>query len=413
MFGGVSDALVLGYPLMPLTDAAVRNLRPSERARKVADAQGLYMLVTPTGSRLWRLKFRFEGVEKLLALGSYPAVSLAQARTLRDEAKALLATGVDPSMAKQAAKATAAAAATTFDDVADEFLAKVRTEGRAPSTLERIEWHLSLARPDLGALPVASIRARDVLVPLRKVEARGRHETASRVREVIGRVMRYAVATGRAEFDPVPATRGALVAPNPTPRAAITTAEEFGGVLRAIWGYGGQPEGAALLKLCALLAPRPGELRLSEWSEFDLDAAVWTVPLERMKMRRPHVAPLSRQAVAILRELRSVARPSMLVFPGLRSPARPVSENTLNAALRRLGYAKDEMTGHGFRAAFSTLANESGLWHPDAIERHLAHQEANAVRRAYARGEHWEERVRLAQWWADYCDTLRGGGGAA
>jgi len=220
-------------------------------------------------------------------------------------------------------------------------------------------------------------------------------------------VFRYAVATARAESDPTFALKGALARPNVKPRPAITDKKAFGALLRAIDGFRGQPETCAALKLMALLAPRPGELRLAHWREFDLDTAAWTIPAERMKMRREHRAPLPRQAVAILRELHGLTGRGDLVFPSIRTAARPISENTLNAALRRMGYAQDEMTAHGFRATFSTIANESGKWNRDAIERALAHVEGNAVRRAYLRAEYWDERVAMAQWWADTLDTLR------
>ena len=394
-------------PMAELTTTAIKALKPADKPLKVFDGGGLHLHVMPAGSKLWRLKYRFQGREKLLSLGAFPAVSLADARRARDEAKALLASGTDPSEAKRARAVAAEAEITTFSKVATEFLDKTRAEGRAATTLAKLEWGLSLVEPDLGHLPVAEITARRVLDAVRKIEARGRHETAARVRETVGRVIRFAIATGRAENDPTPALRGALTSPITRHRPAFTTAPEFARLLRAVWDFDGQPETVACLKLLAYLAPRPGELRLAQWSEFDLDQGLWDVPLSRMKMRRAHRAPLPPQAVAILRDLREVSRTSHLVFAGTRSADRAISENTTNAALRRLGYSKDQATSHGFRASFSTLANESGLWSADAIERHLAHQEASAVRRAYARGEHWEERVKLATWWADYCDRLR------
>jgi integrase len=244
---------------------------------------------------------------------------------------------------------------------------------------------------------------------LRKVEGKGLIETAHRLRATIGEVFRYAIATQRAKNDPTYALRGALQQPVTKHRAAILDPKELGGLLRAIEAFQGQPTTTTALKLMALLFPRPGELRLAEWKEFDLDKALWTIPASRTKMRREHRVPLPRQALMILRELHSVTGYAALVFPGLRSVKRPISENTLNGALRRMGYTQDEMTSHGFRAAASTLLNESGKFSADAIERALAHQDADAIRRAYARGEHWQERVTMAQWWADHLDSLRDG----
>lgn len=395
-------------PNMTLSDVQIRNAKPQERPYKVADGGGLYLQVTPSGSRLWRLKYRIHGREKLLAIGSYPSVSLKAARESRDKAKAMLAAGGDPSAEKRATKREAREAAEiTFRSIADEYVAKLKREGRAERTINKVEWLLAFAIGDFGDRPMRDTGAPAILDTLRKVEQRGRHETARRLRSTIGSVFRYAIATARAESDPTVALQGALTRPTVTPRAAITDAKGLGGLLRAIDDFDGQPTTLAALKLMALLVPRPGELRLACWEEFDLEGGVWTIPASRTKMRRPHRVPLPRQPVEILRELRDLTGTSALVFPSVRSFIRPISENTMNAALRRMGYAKDEMTSHGFRAAFSTLANESRRWHPDAIERALAHIENNDVRRAYARGEHWEERVAMAEWWADQLDMFR------
>jgi integrase len=239
------------------------------------------------------------------------------------------------------------------------------------------------------------------------VELSGRRESARRVRSTIGAVFRYAIATARTEVDPTAALKGALASPVTIPRAAVTEPKKLGALLRAIDGFDGQPATRAALKLMALVFPRPGELRAAEWTEFDFNKAQWTIPASRAKMRRPHSVPLPPQAITILEDLRRFTGRGKLAFPSVRTVLRPISENTLNAALRRLGYAQDEATSHGFRATASTLLNECGLWHPDAIERQLAHVEGNAVRRAYARGEHWEERVRMMAWWANYLDELR------
>lgn len=387
---------------MPLTDAALRNARPADKQFKIFDGEGLHILIMPKGSKLWRLKYRFDGREKLLALGAYPSVSLRDARTAKDEAKAAIARGRDPADARRQAKvAKAMETAQTFSAIAAELLAKMTKEGRAASTLLKAEWLLRMANKSLGNRPIRDISAREVLRALKAVEARGNYETAKRLRSIISRVFRYAVATDRADIDPTFALRGALIRPEPTPRAAITDLVGARKLFRAICAYPGQPTTRAALQLAAILVPRPGELRQARWDEFDTENAVWTIPAERMKMRRPHRIPLPRAALEVLDGLRPFTGWCDFVVPSIRSPRRPLSENTMNTALRTLGYGKDEMTSHGFRAMFSSIANESGLWNPDAIERALAHVDSNAVRRAYARGEHWEERVKLAGWWAE------------
>ena len=393
---------------MPLSDAQIRSLKAKEKPYKVSDFDGLYLTVTPSGSRLWHLKYRISGVEKRLSFGAYPDVSLVAARKLKDEARTLLAAGTDPGAAKQQAKARKReASGQTFAKMADAFLAKTAKEGKADTTLSKSQWLLDMAKADFGNVPISEIDAPAILKCLRKVEVRGNYETAKRLRAKIGAVFRYAVANGVADNDPTYALQGALIRPTVTPRAAITDPAELGGLMRAIDQFQGQAVTRLGLQLLALLVPRPGELRAAHWSEFDLEGAVWSIPAERMKMRRPHRVPLPVQALGYLSELRELTGSGQFLLPSLVSSQRTMSENTLNSALRRMGYAKDEMTSHGFRATFSTLANESGLWNPDAIERALAHVEGNSVRRAYARGEHWDERVRLADWWGGFLDTLR------
>jgi integrase len=397
-------------PAMPLTDSAIRAAKPKEKPYKLADAGGLY-LVVGSSSKLWRFKYRIGGKEKVLSIGAYPSVPLAMARESRDAAKALLAKGGDPSQAKQDAKKKAEAEAEhSFSAIAAEYVEKLRREGRADATITKVEWLLSLLMPALGTKPIRTITAPMVLEALRNIERRGRHETAKRARSTAGSVFRYAIATQRADTDPTFALRGALTAPQTKSRAAILQPQAFGGMLRAIKTFDGQITTRAALQLMALLFPRPGELRMAEWSEFDLAARVWTIPAARTKMRRPHRVPLSAQAVAILEELRPITGSGRLVFPSIRSNRRCMSENTLNAALRRLGYDKEQASAHGFRATASTLLNESGKWSSDAIERQLAHVENNDVRRAYARGEHWDERVAMMSWWGTYLDKLREGG---
>jgi integrase len=395
---------------MALTDVAIRGFKPAEKIQKKSDSEGLQLWLMPIGSKLWRYAYRYEGSQKTLALGQYPAVGLAEARKRRDEAKAQLASGIDPARHKQRQKASKAISeANTFALIATELLAKKKREGKASATIGKREWLYSIANDAIGALPIAVITAPDVLAVLQTIEKKGHLETARRMRSAIGEVFRFAIATGRATNDPTFALRGALTTPQVNHRAALTDAKAFGELLRAIEGFQGQPTTQAALKLMAYLFPRPGELRLAEWTEFDLANAVWIVPAKRMKMRREHRVPLPKQAISILKAIQPLTNYSTYVFPAVSNPKRPMSENTLNAALRRMGFGQDDMTSHGFRATASTLLNESGKFSADSIERALAHQEADAVRRAYARGEHWKERVAMAEWWAEYLDALRDG----
>ncbi|MFT6944928.1 MAG: integrase, partial [Yoonia sp.] len=277
---------------------------------------------------------------------------------------------------------------------------------KSKATLDKTEYHLKLANQDFGNKPITEITAPMILKTLRKVEAKGNYETAHRLRARIGSVFRYAVASGVADADPTYALRDALIRPTRVHRAAITDPKALGQLMREIAQFDGQTTTRVGLQLLAMLAQRPGEIRNAKWAEFDLANKIWAIPAEKMKMRRDHLVPLPDKAIALLDELRRINGNGEYLFPSLRTWKRPMSENTLNAALRRMGYSGDEMTAHGFRASFSTLANESGLWHADAIERALAHVEKNEVRRAYARGEHWDERRKLADWWAGYLDEL-------
>lgn len=396
---------------MPLTDVQIRGAKAKDRLVKLSDGGGLQLWITPAGSKLWYLAYRgFDRKQKKLALGAYPIVGLSEARRKRDEAKGQLVGGLDPSQQRRLSKLTRAiSSATTFRVVAEEYLEKMRREGRAPATLDKTAWLFSLAYPGIGERPVAEIKPQEVLAVLRSVEKRGRLESARRLRANIGSVFKFAIASGRATDNPAANLDRALLTPKVKHRAAIIDPVAFGGLLRAIDGFQGQPTTRAALQLLALLFSRPGELRLAEWREFDFGKTVWTIPAGRMKMRREHQVPLPKQAIAILEELRQVTGRGSLLFPGTRSAIRPISDGTLNAALHRLGYAKDEVTAHGFRSTASTLLNESGKFSPDAIERALAHQEADDVRRAYNRGAYWQDRVAMAHWWADYLDTLRQG----
>lgn len=391
-----------------LTAVAVKAAKGRDKPYKLGDSGGLYLLVTPAGRRCWRMNYRFLGKQKTLSFGAWPDVGLAGARAKRDEARQLLATGRDPAEQARLEKAAASiAAANTFKAVAEEWLAKVTKEGLSPATLKKNRWLLDFSYQFIGHRPIAEIKPFELLTLLRKYETKGKHETALRLRSICGQVFRYAIATVRADRDVAADLRGALITPKVTHRAAITTPAEVGALLRAIESYEGHPSTLIALRLLPHVFVRPGELRHAEWREFDLDKAVWTIPESKMKMRRAHKIPLSRQALEIIAMLEYDASLSSYLFPSLRSASRPMSENTINGALRRLGYAKDEMTGHGFRAMASTLLNEMGRWNPDAIERQLAHAEGNAVRRAYARGEYWDERVQMMQFWSDELDRLR------
>jgi integrase len=391
-----------------LKDVAVRKAKPSAKPRKLSDGGGLHVLIQPTGGKLWRLAYRFAGKQKTLALGVYPIVSLEEARRRRDEAKKLLARSIDPSVQRKADKQ--AGKDSSFQAVAQELVAKQEREGLAQATLIKRRWLLDFAYPMLGDRPVAEITARDLLALLREIERRGLYETAKRLRSTCGMVFSYAVATGRAERNPSMDLRGALTTPQVTHRSAILDPAGIGALLRAIDGFDGQPTTRAALRLMAYVFVRPGELRHAEWKEFDLDAAVWSIPEGKMKMRRPHRVPLARQPLAILGELQVITGTGRWLFPSVRTFTRPISENTLNGALRRLGYGSEEMCTHGFRRMASTRLNEMSRWNPDAIERQLAHQEANAVRRAYTGADYWSERVLMMQTWADYLDGLREGG---
>ena len=329
--------------------------------------------------------YRLDGKEGLLVIGDYPAISLAQARKIKDAARAQVAQGIDPNDAKQEAKRLKREAkGQTFEKVGAAFLAKQRKEGKSTATLSKTEYHLKLANRDFGRKPITDINAPMILRTLRKVEAKGNYETAHRLRARIGSVFRYAVASGIAETDPTYALRDALIRPTRVHRAAITDPKALGQLLREIESFEGQATTRIGLKLLTLLAQRPGEIRHAKWEEFDRVERVWAIPAGKMKMRRDHNVPLPEQALVLLEELRPITGQCEYLFPSLRSWHWPVSENTLNAALRSMGYSGDEMTAHGFRASFSTLANESGLWNPDAIECALAHTEKNEVRRACA-----------------------------
>lgn len=397
---------------MAFTDVALRALKPKEKAYKRADGQGLYIEVMPSGSKLWRFKYRLYGVEKRQSFGRYPEVSLADARRLRDETKALLATGKDPAIARRQAKLVAALAAeTTFVSIAREFIEKTAGEGRAQSTIDKYIWLLEQLKP-MHAFPIGEIRPADVLAVLKRIEAQGKYETTRRCRSFASRIFRYGIASLRCENDPTVGLSDALRRPRPKPRAALQKPEEVAHLLRAIdeYEFKGHRTTRLALQILPHVMTRPGELRLAKWDEFNFEKAIWTIPADRMKMRKPHSVPLARQVIAYLHELAELTGPDGYLFPAFHTWKRPMCENTMNQALRRMGYSKEEMTSHGWRSTASTLLNESGKWNPDAIERSLAHTDRNAVRATYHRANYWNERVEMHQWWSNYLDQLREGG---
>lgn len=389
-----------------LTVVKVATLKPRDSIYRVADAAGLCIEVRPDGGRSWRYRYRFAGNARMLSLGTFPQISLAEARKRRDDARSLLQSGRDPSSERKVDKLRVKLSAeNTFGAIANEWLTQQRGK-LAEVTYHKSEWLFSFVIPTLGGRPIADISAPEILAVLRSIETRGRRETAHRVKQRIGQVFRYAIATGRAERDPSNDLRGALSPVVTTSRAAVTDPTQIADLLRAIDDYQGQPATRTALRLAPLVFARPGNLRAMEWSELDLDAAEWRIPAHKMKVREPHVVPLAQQAVVMLRELHPLTGYGRYVFPGLRTGQRPMSENTINASLRRLGYDKETMTGHGFRALASTRLNEMG-WAPDIIERQLAHAERNKVRAAYNRASYMAERRKMMQVWADYLDTLR------
>lgn len=394
-----------------LTYIQINAAKPRDKAWTLSDSQSLYLVIQPNGSKLWRFNYRFLDKQKKLHLGGWPTISLAEARVRRDEAKRKIAEGIDPALEKKRARIAAKyAAANTFQAVAEEWLVKCERDGLAPVTVDKIRWLLAKAFPLIGTIPIAQITPHEALAVLRKVEATGAYESARRMRSVLSRVFRYGVATVRCDKDVAADLRGAIAVPKVKHFAAITRPSEVGALLRAIDGYTGHKVTVMAMRLSPHVLLRPGELRQAEWTDIDFDEAIWFVPAERMKMRRPHRVPLSRQVIAMLKELHEHTHWWKYLFPCLGKPRKAMSENAVNQGLRKLGYTTDQMTAHGFRAMAATLLNEMGEWNPDAIERQLAHVDTNQVRRAYARGEYWDERVAMMQRWSDYLDELRDGG---
>ena len=394
---------------MPLTDVKARNAKPGAKQVKLFDGDGLFLLVTPSGGKWWRFKYRFGGKEKLLSFGTYPEVSLSQARDKRDAARKQVAAGIDPGEVRKAQKAAKDQEANSFEVVAREWHGKFSptwAPAHAKTTLDRLARDVFSL---IGARPIGEIKAPELLAVLRRVESRGALETAHRVKTICGQVFRYAVATGRADRDPAADLKGALPPYKKSHLAAITEPAKVAELLRAIDGFQGSFIVKCALRLAPLVFVRPGELRQAEWMEIDLDRAEWNIPASRMKMKEPHLVPLSGQAVEILRELQALTGGGRYVFPCHRSTARPMSNNAINAALRRMGFEKDEMTGHGFRAMARTILDEVLQFRPDFIEHQLAHAVRDPNGRAYNRTAHLAERRKMMQGWADYLDGLKAG----
>ena len=395
---------------MPLTDTAIRNAKPSAKPLRLFDGGGLYLEVSPSGGKWWRLKYRFSGKEKRLSLGTYPDVNLKSARDRRDELRKLLTNSIDPAQNRKAHKqARVDLAANSFEIVAREWFAKFEpnwTEGHSEKIIKRLERDIF---PKLGKRPIAEIKAPELLACLRKIEERGALETAHRALQNCGQVFRYSIATGRAERDLAADLRGSLPPAKETHLAAITDPKAIAELLRAIDGYSGTLVTQCAMRLAPLVFLRPGELRQAEWAEIDLDKGEWNIPAERMKMRDAHLVPLSTQAIAILHELHPFTGHGRYVFPSARTGERPMSNNAILAGLRRMGYAKEEMSGHGFRAMARTILDEVLGVRPDFIEHQLAHAVRDPNGRAYNRTAHISERERMMQQWADYLDKLKAG----
>jgi integrase len=392
---------------MKLTVLEIENARPDAKPYRLSDGDGLALQVQPNGHKLWRYRYRFASVEKLLSLGTFPATTLAEARARREAARSLLEKGVDPSAQRRLDKIAAATRArNTFGAVADEYLDNLRERGAAETTISKNKWLLQDLAAPIAGRPIADVTASELLHMLKLVEKSGRRETARRLRGVIGTVFRYAIVTLRAESDPTIALHGALLSPNTKPRAAITNEAEFGALLRAIDGFDGYPTIRAALLFLALTFARPGEVRGATRDEFNFEKAVWRISAARIKTRKPHDVPLSRQALAVVQDIWPLSENHVLVFPSLRSLKRPLSEGTFNVSLRRLGFEREEHSAHGFRSTASTILNEQGF-NPDVIEAALGHQDKNEIRRAYNRAAYWRERVALMQKWADLLDHFR------
>jgi integrase len=395
--------------IVPLSEVKIRNAKPRENEYKLFDGNGLFLLVTPSGGKLWRLRYQFEKKEKKLVLGTYPEVSLLDARQRRDDARKLLANNVDPGAVRKAQKQAKVESTETFEVIAREWHDRYKstwTVGHAGTIMGRLEHDLF---PWIGKRPIAEIKAYELLAAMRRVESRGALESAHRIRTICGQVFRYAVATGRAERDPSVDLKGALPQPQEKHRAAITEPVEVGKLLRSIDDYSGSFVVKCALRIAPLVFVRPGELRHMEWTELDFENAQWNIPAGKMKMKEPHLVPLSKQAIEILKELQSLTGTSRYCFPSGRSFDRALSDNAILSALRRMGYEKSEMSGHGFRAMARTILDEVLQVRPDFIETQLAHAVRDPNGRAYNRTSFLKERRQMMQTWSDYLDGLKAG----
>ncbi len=393
--------------ILPLTDMKISKAKSQDKPIMLFDGGGLYILITPSGGKLWRFKYRFDNKSKTIAFGSYPEITLLDARRRRDEARKQLAHGIDPGAVRKAQKQASIQDTETFEVIAREWHERFKStwsESHAATIMDRMERDLF---PWIGKRPISEIKAPELLAAMRRVESRGALETAHRIRTIGGQVFRYAVATGRAERDISVDLRGALPQPQEKHRAAITEPAEVGKLLRAIDDYSGSFVVKCALKIAPLVFVRPGELRHMEWTELDFENAQWNIPAGKMKMKEPHLVPLSKQAIEVLEDLKKLTGSSRYVFPSGRSFDRAMSDNAILAALRRMGYEKDEMSGHGFRAMARTILDEVLQIRPDYIEHQLAHAVRDPNGRAYNRTAHLNERRKMMQQWADYLDGLK------
>ena len=398
--------------IAPLSDAQIKNAKPQENDYKLMDGFGLFLLITPTNGKLWRFDYRFDNKRKMLALGAYPSVTLAEARQRREDAKKLLANGIDPGAMKKTLKSTGKElAANTFEVIARQWHLKFSAAGKwspthAADIMHRLEKDIF---PPLGSRPISEIKPKELLTVLERIASRGALDSAHRLRHHCGMIFRYAIVHEYAERDIAADLRGALPPVKGGHHAAATTPKDLAPILRSIDDFNGSFIVKSALQLLPLVFCRPGELRAAEWSEINFDDCIWEIPAERMKMKQPHIVPLSRQAITILKELQPLTGYGRYLFPCHRSPLRCMSNNALNAGLRRLGFTKEEATAHGFRASARTILDEVLKVRPDFIEHQLSHSVRDALGTAYNRTSHLDERKKMMQTWADYLDNLKSG----
>lgn len=396
---------------MSLSDIQIRRAKPAEAPYKLHDERGLYLVVMPTGGKLWRFDYRFDGKRKTASFGRYPDLGLSAARRALDLARALLAEGADPCAVRKAEKAQRSAdAANSFELVAHEWHAKKSATWTESTRVKQMAVLENDLLPWLGSRPIAQITAPEILACLRRIEVRGAVDSAHRAKQIVGMIFRYGIATGRCERDPAADLRGALTPVSKKHFPAVTEVDQVGPLLRAIDGYKGSLIVRCALRLAPMLFVRPGELRQAEWSEIDLDLAEWRIPAQKMKKRRDFIVPLARQAVEILRELHPLTGHGRYVFQGVRDHGQPMSDNTINNALRRLGYdTRSEICGHGFRAMARTILHEVLGFDAAVIEAQLAHQVAGALGETYARVQFLPQRKVMMQEWACWLDQVRDG----